>query len=154
VATFYADSSVLIKRHILETGSDWVIRLTDASSGNLIFTASITQVEGLSAFNRRVREDALSDAHYPEVAENWMKTCAEVYQIVVFSPEVVTVSRRLLEAHPLRAYDAVQLASAIISNDTITAAGSPPLTYLAADKRLLDAARVEGFAVDNPNDHP
>jgi uncharacterized protein len=154
VTIYYADSSVLIKRHITEVGSDWVIHLTDASSDNFIVTADITQVEGLSAFNRRVREGAVSNTHYAKIAEDWTIVCEEEYQLVSLSPEVITLSRRLLETYPLRAYDAVQLASARFSDQVFTAAGGSPLIFLSADKRLLDAARGEGLTVDDLNDHP
>jgi predicted nucleic acid-binding protein len=60
----------------------------------------------------------------------------------------------LLERHPLRAYDAIQLASALIANDALLTAGFAPLIVLAADDRLLDAAQAEGLMTDNPNAHP
>jgi len=67
---------------------------------------------------------------------------------------VVDRSRLLLEHHPLRAYDAVQLASALQANDALQAANLPALTFLAADVQLLTAAQAEGLTTDNPNDHP
>ncbi len=60
-------------------------------------------------------------------------------------------ARDLLEHHPLRAYDAVQLAAGLIANDALLAAGLPSLTFLAADTRLLNAATVEGLGTDDPN---
>jgi hypothetical protein len=48
----------------------------------------------------------------------------------------------------------VQLASALMARDTLRSAGLPPLTFLAADDRLLAAAQAEGLATDNPNAHP
>lgn len=32
--------------------------------------------------------------------------------------------------------------------------GSPALTFLAADARLLAVAAIEGLTVDNPNNYP
>jgi hypothetical protein len=48
----------------------------------------------------------------------------------------------------------VQLASALMAHDALRSAGLPPLTFLAADDRLLAAAQAEGLATDNPNVHP
>ena len=59
-----------------------------------------------------------------------------------------------LERYPLRAYDAVQLASALLTRDTLQTIGLPPLTFLAADDRLLAVAQAEGLATDNPSAHP
>jgi hypothetical protein len=63
-------------------------------------------------------------------------------------------ARLLLEHHPLRTYDALHLASALLVNDQLVAVGLPPLTFLAADNRLLTAATLEGLTVDNPNNYP
>jgi predicted nucleic acid-binding protein len=154
VATYYADSSVLIKRHIAEVGSGWVASLTDTSSGNRSITAQITQVEGMSALNRRRREGVLSIVQYTALGEDWIIVCTTIYQLVSLSPQAVKLCQRLLETHSLRAHDAVQLASALTSNDAFIAVGDAPLVFLSADKRLLDAARGEGFVVDDPNNHP
>jgi len=60
----------------------------------------------------------------------------------------------LLERHPLRAYDALHLATALSVNRWLVEAGEKGLTFLSADACLNDAAAAEGLAVDNPNDHP
>ena len=64
------------------------------------------------------------------------------------------MTRYLLGRHPLRAYDAVQLASALIVNRALQAAHLAPLIFLSADGHLNTAATAEGLAVDNPNFHP
>ena len=56
--------------------------------------------------------------------------------------------------HRLRGYDAIQLATALMTNETLTAAGLPSLIFIAADDDLLAAARDEGLAADNPNNYP
>jgi len=60
----------------------------------------------------------------------------------------------LLERHPLRAYDAVHLATALRIHRWLVAAGQVGLAFLSADDRLNTAAAAEGLAVDNPNQHP
>ena len=59
-----------------------------------------------------------------------------------------------LRAHTLRAYDAVQLTSALITNETLQRTGQPALIFLSADERLLEAAHKENLPTDNPNLHP
>jgi hypothetical protein len=51
-------------------------------------------------------------------------------------------------------YDAVQLATALVANETLAAAGLPSLTFVAADDDLVAAARAEGLDAENPNHHP
>jgi hypothetical protein len=52
----------------------------------------------------------------------------------------------------LRAYDAIQVATAVVINQTQS--GLPPLSFVSADDELLLAARAEGLATENPNLHP
>lgn len=63
-------------------------------------------------------------------------------------------ARTLLERHVPRAYDAIQLASALAATDALESAGLAAPIFLAADDRLLDAARAEALVTDNPNIHP
>lgn len=75
---------------------------------------------------------------------------------------VVQMNRTLLEqvaalcrAHPLRAYDAFQLACALITRrDDDLAAGQPSPIFVCADIILLGVAATEGLPIENPNSHP
>jgi predicted nucleic acid-binding protein len=60
----------------------------------------------------------------------------------------------LVGRYPLRAYDAVQLASALRAQADLSQAASLTLTFLAADEHLLAAAQAEGLLTENPNRHP
>ena len=53
--------------------------------------------------------------------------------------------------HKLRGYDAVQLATALVANEALTAADLAPLLFVTADAALVAAAGAEGLATDNPN---
>lgn len=111
-------------------------------------------VEVYSALNRRLREAHLSLVDYAQIATDFATICLTEYELVELTPPVVERARLLLERYPLRAYDAVQLASALSANDALQAADLSLLTFLAADDRLLDVAQAEGLATDNPNMHP
>lgn len=67
---------------------------------------------------------------------------------------VIHLARALLDRHPLRAYDAVQLASAIRSNQVLLDEGLPSLVFLSADNRLISVTMAESLSTDNPNLHP
>jgi uncharacterized protein len=60
----------------------------------------------------------------------------------------------LLDMHPLRAYDAIQLASALAANTKLSVAGLPASIFVSADVQLLSVAIAEGLTVDDPNTHP
>lgn len=153
MAIYYADSSALVKRHLPESGSAWFTALASPAAGNVIVTARISLVEGYSALNRRVRKAAITLTDYQRVIVDLNHMWSSEYQIVELTPEVVDDARLLLERHPLRAYDVVQLASALQARRTISATGAADPVFLSADDRLLVAARVEGFITNNPNHH-
>jgi uncharacterized protein len=154
MADYYADSSVLVKRHVNEIGSDWFRALADSATGNVIITSRVSIIEVYSAFNRRVREASLSLLDYAQLAADFASIYGTEYQVVELTVVVADRARVLLEHYALRAYEGIQLASALITSEALQSAGLSALIFLAADDRLLNAARAEGLAVDNPNAHP
>lgn len=154
MAVFYADSSVLVKRHVNEIGSGWVQQLFNPAQQHTIITVRLSTVEVISALNRRVREGTLAQLVYRAVHDDFLALCRTQYRIVVLSSALFTRARALLERHPLRTYDALHLAAALVAHRRVVASGTAPLTFLAADQRLLAAAAAEGLATDNPLTHP
>jgi predicted nucleic acid-binding protein len=154
MAGYYADSSVLVKRHVTEIGTTWFRGIADPAAGNVIMTARVSVIEMFSALNQRVREGTLDAGTYAGLAADVESVCTAEYRVIELSPQVAGRARVVLERHPLRAYDAVQLAAALSANDTLLTAGLPALIFLSADVRLLSAAPADGLAVDDPNAHP
>jgi uncharacterized protein len=66
-------------------------------------------------------------------------------------PPVIDLAVKLIQRHPRRAYDAVQLASATIVNQSLSAHGLPPLIFVTADDRLLAVTRGEAVTAENAN---
>jgi uncharacterized protein len=151
---YYADSSTLVKRHANEIGSAWVKALLDPSASHTIITARISIVEVISALNRKVRNLEISISDYSPMATDFKATCTNEYQLIELANPIYDRACQLLETYKLRAYDSVQLASALLTNATIQASGLPALTFLAADTDLLNAAQAEGLVTDDPNIHP
>jgi hypothetical protein len=103
--------------------------------------------------NRRVRESSITAADYVSIISDLNSIWASDYEIVELTQPLVDETRLLCEGYALRAYDAVQLASAIFARSGMQAAGASPPVFLSADGRLLIAAQAEGFVTDNPNLH-
>ena len=110
--------------------------------------------EVYSALNRRRREGTLPAADYARIVTDFAALCMMQYTLVELTAPIVERARRLVEQHPLRAYDAVHLASALAVNESLLTAGLLAITFVSADQRLLQAAQMEGLATDNPNAHP
>jgi len=153
MAYYYADSSALVKRHVREAGTDWFQALAEPAAGNVILTARLSLIEVYSALNRRRREAHLPVTDYTQIATDFAAICTAEYELIELTPLVVERARPLLEHHPLRAYDAMHLASALLTQTELEANHLPPLIFLTADGRLLDVAQAEGMKTDNPNQY-
>jgi predicted nucleic acid-binding protein len=151
---YFLDSSALIKRYVVEPGTTWVRSLTNRSSGHTIIIAQITQIEIVSGAARRVREGSLTTRTAQAVRLLIDRHVRRVYVVIGLTPQVVRRAEDLLAVHPLRTYDAVQLASALESNSRLVAAGLSPVRFVSADARLLVAATAEELMTEDPNAHP
>jgi len=58
------------------------------------------------------------------------------------------------EKHPLRAYDAVQLAVALTVNSESLRLGMPAVILVSADNGLNNAAVAEGLGLEDPRSYP
>lgn len=153
MTTYYLDTSALSKRYVQKTGTAWIRALVGPAAGHTSLTARITMVEVYSALARRRREGSVPAADCSIAAQAFTAHSATEYEFVELNLDVVALARDLLKRHPLRAYDAVQLALALVANQALQAAHLPSLVFLSADDRLNAAAAVEGLTVDNPNAH-
>ena len=151
---YYADSSVLVKRHIAEIGSNWVIALTHPTGTSTISSSELSLVEVLSAFCRQKREKTISDGDFKAHIRDFEIAVNNEYDLYPLDSTIIAESQRLLEKYPLRAGDAIQLASAIVVRTSLISAGLQEPIFLASDNKLLAAATGEGFTTDNPLLHP
>jgi len=154
MTTYYLDASALSKRYVEEAGTAWIRALADPAAGHALLTARITMVEIYSALARRRREGSVPISACETAAQAFAAHSAAEYEFVELDLSVVSLARDLLERHPLRAYDVVQLASAFAANRALQSARLSPLVFLSADDRLNTVAATEGLAVDNPGAHP
>ena len=75
------------------------------------------------------------------------------YQSIPTTPALLDRAVNLTQNHRLRGYDAIQLATALLTHERLAAAGLPSLIFTVADHDLVAAAQAEGLATENPNDH-
>ena len=76
---------------------------------------------------------------------------AQRYQVIALTQAIVDQAG--LQAHPLRAADAIHLACALTIRRITQEQGLPPPSFVVADTAFA-AATAEGFVVDNPLQHP
>ena len=154
VNIYFLDSSALIKRYVVEIGSPWIKTLTDSQTGNSLLLVRITWVEVLSAFARRQREGGITAAEVAAVIAKFRSEFNSRYRVIEVDLALVERAGELIVQYPLRAYDAVQLASALRVQSLLTSMPETQLIFVSADNRLLDIAQSAGLAIDNPNNYP
>ena len=113
MTTCYLDSSALSKRYVEETGMPWLRSILAPAVGNAVVTARITMVELHSALACRLSEGLVDTQACLIAVQAFNQHCATEYRFVEPDLNVVGLARDLLDRHPLRADDAVQLASAL-----------------------------------------
>jgi len=132
---YFLDASALVKRYIREPGSDVVRSL---GRKRRLAASRISAVEVAAALWRRSREGDVTAA---AVRSCLARLAADLVEIDIVEPRgaVLDIAAELVSRHPLRAYDAVQLASALrLARSTRMA-----LTFACADAKLCTVAARE-----------
>lgn len=150
----YFDTSALLKQYVTETGSNWVRTYLSPATAPAVFTSQLTAVEATCAFARRLKDGTLLSVDHATAIRAFDHDIAYRYTLLGVMSVTIDAARRLANLHPLRAYDAVQLATAWSLNQNLVNDGEEPLTFICADDRLLSVAQAEGLRTDNPNHHP
>jgi len=134
------DSSAVVPLLVEQQASSRVAAWIAADGAMVVWT--LTLVEVVSALRRLVREEAV-DGALAHHAEARMEDLTRTSHMVIDIESVKSIARRLLRLHPLRAFDALQLAAALH-----WAEGHPQgRTLCTLDSRLGLAAQLEGFVV-------
>lgn len=154
VSAYFLDSSALLKRYVPEIGTAWIQTITDSQNQNLLIAAHITLVEICSAVTRRQREGSISSNQASQILAAFRVHWNTQYFIVAIDKIVIDLAGQLVSQHPLRAYDAVQLAAALSIQAQLLPPATTSFNFLTADSRLLTIARIEHLLADNPNDYP
>ena len=156
MAFYYFDASALVKYYVTEPGSTWVRRLIEAretTTGqplHLIFVAEITRVEVAAGLALIERVDRIKKAERDREHARFTAQLVHRYAIIPLTTGDFEAAAGLTQRHPLKAYDAVQLAVAIRYHYLLAAY---PLVFVCGDKALLAAAQSEGLSTATPFEH-
>jgi hypothetical protein len=116
------------------------------SKQNDLVILNVTSVEVASAFNRTLREGRIDTEHRDRLWRLYLAHHRSQYRVVQFDQQTARMAQRLLFRHPIRAYDAMQLAGAL----RVTHATPPtaPFRFCTADRAQATAASSEGLDVE------
>jgi predicted nucleic acid-binding protein len=149
VASYFLDSSAVVKRYVPETGTAWIHGLTVPPARHACFVVRVTLPEVVAAITRRERAGLMTASAATPALADFQHDFIQQYLVVEVTPTLAAHAAILARTHGLRGYDAVQLAAALKVQ-----AQEAALTLVSADVELNAAAVLEGLAVDDPNQHP
>jgi predicted nucleic acid-binding protein len=130
----YLDTSALVKLFIREEGSDEVQALVGEAS--LVTTSVIAYPEARSAFARRRREGGLDEAEHIRIRSALDRDWSSLVALDVTAP-LARDAADLAEAHGLRAFDGLHLAS---YRSIVEGATGQVVRFSSFDRRLNTAA--------------
>ena len=136
----YLDTSALIKIYVAEEGTNTV---QDAvSRASAVSASRVAYVEARSALARACRESRIEERDLrqtvAEMDEDWKR-----FLVLEVTDDLAQRAGDLAEEYALRAYDALQLASALILKCRVNSS----VFFLAFDQDLMQAAQSAGLDV-------
>jgi predicted nucleic acid-binding protein len=139
--TRFFDTSALAKRYISEPGTAMVRATLRVQT---VVVARITYAELAASVARAARMAAITQAQRDAILDRLTLDFARL-QVIELRASMLTVIPELVVHHPLRGYDAVQLATAL----HVQASGNP-VEFWTTDETLRVAAIAEGLRVVVP----
>ncbi len=150
MSTLFLDSSAIVKYYYSEEGSTWV-RSTVNSKTNVCVISQIAVVEVAAAFAQIQRNTPMGKKRMTEMYEHFRGDLRQgIFLARALDENVLTLAADLALRQALKGYDAVQVASALLVKSLIQ---DTSLVFISGDQQMLRAARLEGLATDDPDDH-
>jgi predicted nucleic acid-binding protein len=151
VNVYYLDASALVKRYASETGSDWVVTVTDPTADHTVVFSAITSADVAAALAARQRgQPGFTAKDRDRALSRFLEDCAEYFLLLQVARGTINRAVGLTQSQRLRGHDAVHPSTALVANDDLVRQEHPPLVLVAGDHDLLAAAQAERLEVNNP----
>lgn len=146
MSLYFLESSAFAKLFILEEGSTELIQLLESVDDGQKLLSALAALEVRSAIRRRERLHEISVTDASSALETVARESLRIVEQPV-TPAVIETACAMLDVHPLRALDALQLATCIVAREVLQAS---EICFVSSDDVLLRAAEAEGFPIVNP----
>ncbi len=142
------DASAVVKVYVRESGSDRVRAILDR--GEDFYLSRVGIVEVAAAIFGKTKTGELEAGQAASAVALLREDLDVVYQVIEL--DAVTAERgvRAAEHHKLRAYECMQLASALFLHEQRASFELAPLILVSSDAELNAAAENEGLNVEDP----
>ncbi len=135
MATYFLDTSALVKRYILEQGQAWIISICDPAQEHDLYISQTARVEIVSALCRRTRERSITVDERDQLIKKFREDSLKDYNTWPVTSEV---------------YDAAGELCRTFAQEN----NAPEPVLVCADINLINIAHSEGLSIENPNNYP
>ncbi len=146
MAVYYLDTSALVKLYVREPGTERMLRLAANPEAPQLAILSLARAELYSAVRRRERAGDLDGALVTQLLDSFESHLKTRFLRQSVSDIVLDLACTLIDRHPLRAYDALQIAGCL----TLRSAAPEPPVFVCADQQLLEVAESESLTWLDP----
>ena len=134
----YLDTSALLKKYFKEVGSpETISKWREASE---IVTSSVAYAETMASFYRKKREVNINAELFGTILDSFQSDWKSFIRVDV-TDELNAAINRIVADYPLRGFDAIHLASALIIYEKL----QEEFLFACYDQKLLQAAQMEGL---------
>lgn len=150
----YLDACALVKRYRQEPGSEVVNETIDrVSSDNprRLVVSSLSIIEMLSILNRRRNKAGIPLEPFRHALRSVIQEVRTFSHALLIDDHLMLSSAQYALKHNINSADAIHL-SILLALQVTLSASDDELLCLAADKRLIRAARDEGITVVDPEE--
>jgi predicted nucleic acid-binding protein len=134
----YLDTSALVKRYLREFGSSEVI--AKCQEANRIAASCVAFAETMATLHRKRREGSLDDRTMEAVTRTFRSDWDGFVRVDITATLNVLIEE-LFSRHPLRGFDAIHLASALMLSRRLP----EEVVFACYDEPVLRAGRSEGL---------
>lgn len=113
MGNYFFDTSAIVKRYVPEQGQSLILALCDPAQGHALYISQATLVEAVASICRKARMQFITNAERDSIIELFRRHSQRVYGVRRVNTAIYTYAGDLCRLHNLRAYDAIQLASAL-----------------------------------------
>ncbi len=136
-----------MKLFVAEPGTQEMIDLFDRSEDHTLLVSVLAAIEVRSAIRQRQRAGDIADVDADLAVATLIQETGRIVEHPVTAATMAQASG-LIDRHGLRALDSIQLGAALVARTGLP--GNGPVRFVASDRRLLDAAKLEGFIIWDP----
>ncbi len=134
----YLDTSALLKRHFKEPYSNEL--LSKWKEASQIITSSVAYAETMASLYRKKREVNLSSKVFKKLVDSFHLDW-ETFIRVEVNEDLNETIQKIVARYPLRGFDAIHLASAMITHERLNEA----FLFACFDQKLINGAQMEGL---------